>query len=170
MTGADPDAPEPLRPAQRRSAGIALALAALLVLGFATAFVLDDGTGALVLLLLFAVVTLPVLGAALLSAAPALALLRGSRPPLRTPVLAGLLAVGHVGVGLVALRPGVDRALSSGDLLGGAVGAAGLLAALLALGLTLPGRPVAPRVLLAVSGGVLVYALVVLRAVAQTSS
>lgn len=159
----------PLPPSAARAAGLALALAAALVLAVAVAFVAEDRSGALVLLLLFAVVTLPVLGAALLSVEPALALLRGRPAPPRTPVLAGLLAVGHVGVALVALRPGVDQELSTADLVGAGVAAAGLAAALLVLGLTLPGRRSAAKVLLALSGGVLVFGLVVLRAVAQTS-
>jgi hypothetical protein len=169
MTSADSDDPWPLTPGQRRLAGAALGLSAVLVLGFALWFVLEDGGGALVLLLLFAVVTLPVVGAALLAAEPAVGLLRGRPSPPRTPVCAGLLAVGHVGVALIALRPGVDRAVSTGDLTAGGVGAAGLAAALVALALTLPGRPSPVRVLLALSVGVLVLSLVALRAVAQTA-
>lgn len=165
MTGLEP--PQ-LGTGQSRVAGASLALAAVLVLAYAASFLVDDRDGALVLLLLFAVVTLPVLGAAVLSAGPVLALLRGGPVPRRTAVCAGLLAVGHVGVALVALRPGIDRALSTGDQLFGALGGVGLLAALVALALTLPGRPTATRVLLAVSGGVLVLALVVLQAVART--
>jgi hypothetical protein len=152
-----------------RVAGGALLLASLLVLGYAASFVADDLTGALVLLLLYAVATVPVLGAALLSFEPAAAMLRGRRPEPRTPVLAGLLAAGGVGVAAVALRPGLDRALSSGDLAGGAVGGVAAMAALVALGLTLPGRPTAARVLLAVSGGAVLLALVALVAVTRAS-
>lgn len=152
-----------------RLAGSTLALAAVLVVAVTVVFVVEDRVSVLVLLVLLAAVTLPVLGAALLSAGPALALLTGRRPPPRTPVLAALLAVGHVGVTLVALRPGVDDALSTTDLAGAGVGAVGLIAALVALALTLPGRPAAARVLLAVSGGVLVLALAALQAVLQTA-
>lgn len=168
MSGQD-DGDAPLPPLLGRAAGAGLALSGLLLLGYAAAFLLEDRGGALVLLLLYAVVTLPVLGAALLSGEPALALLRGRRHPPRTPVLAGLLTVGHVGVALVALRPGLDRALSAGDLVGGAVGGIGAIAALVALGLTLPGRVSAARVLLAVSAGMLLLSLVALRAVSQTA-
>lgn len=162
-------APGTLTRGQRRVAGAALALSALLVLGYAASFVVEDRAGALVLLLLLAVVTLPVLGAALLSGGPALDLLRGRPAPRRTPVCAGLLALGHVGVALLGLRPGVDRELSTADLAVGAVGAVGLVAALVALALTLPGRAGAVRVLLALSAGVLVLSLVALRALAQTT-
>lgn len=161
--------PAALTAGQRRVAGAALALSALLVLGYAVSFLIDDRAGALVLLILLAFVTLPVLGAALLSGGPAVALLRGQAAPPRTPVCAGLLAVGNVGVSVIGLRPGVDRELSTGDLVVGGVGAVGAVTALVVLGLTLPGRASAARVLLALSAGVLVLALVALRAVAQTS-
>lgn len=169
LPGRDDD-PPPLPQPLARAAAAALALAAVLLLGWALAFLLEDGAGALVLLVLFAVVSLPALVGALLSAGPVLALLRGESTPSRTPACAGLVALGHAGVALVSLRPGVDRSLSGGDLVGGAVGALGLLASLAVLGLSLPGesgrRPV--RVLLALSAGVLVLALVALRAVSQT--
>lgn len=161
--------PAVLTAGQRRVAGGALGLSALLLLGYATSFLVEDRAGALVLLILLAFVTLPVLGAALLSGGPALALLRGGPPAPRTPVCAGLLAAGHVGVAMIGLRPGVDRELSTDDLVVGGVGAVGAVAALVALGLTLPGRASAARVLLVLSAGVLVLALVALRAVAQTS-
>jgi hypothetical protein len=156
-------------PPAGRLAGALLVLSALLVLGFALAFLLDDGAGALVLVLLLAVVTLPVLGAALLSFRPGWELLQGGPAPARTAACAALLAVGHVGVALVALRPGQDRELSNADLIGGGVGALGLGSALVTLALVLPGRTAPLRVLLALSVGVLVLALVALRAVAQTS-
>jgi len=161
----DPDLDDPgLAPRTRRLAGGLLALAALLVLGYAVAFVVEDVRGSLVLLLLFAVVTLPVLGAGLLSAEPALALLRGQPGPPRTPVLAGLLAVGGAGIAFVALRPGLDDALSAGDLAAGAAGGVAALAALVVLALVLPGRATPARVMAAVSGGMLVLSLVALRA------
>lgn len=156
-------------PPAGRLAGALLVLSALLVLGFAAAFLLDDGDGALVLVLLLAVVTLPVLGAALLSFGPGWDLLRGRPAPARTATCAGLLAIGHVGVALVALRPGQDRELSTVDLVGGGAGAVGLGAALVPLALVLPWRTAPLRVVTALGVGVLVLALVALRAVAQTS-
>lgn len=158
-------------PVLGRSAGAGLGLSALLLLGAAAALVLDDGRAALVLLVLLAVVTVPVLAAALLSLRPALVLLRGGPAPVRTPACAALLALGHVGIAVLALRPGLDAAFSTGELLSAGVAALGLGAALLALSVSVPGSGTVLRLrlLLALSGGVLVLALVALRAVAQTS-
>lgn len=170
MTPAPPAAyDDDLRaPPAARLAGLALGLSALLVLAFAVAFLADDDDGALVLLLLLGMVTVPVLGAALLSFGPSLELLRGRRPLPRTPFCAGLLAGGHVGIAALALRPGADDELATEDLVGAGVGGAGLLLALLALVVTLPRRGVG-RGLLVLLVGAAAFGAVVLRAVSQTA-
>ena len=153
----------------RRSAGAALLLSALLVVGSFAALVADDSSGAVALLLLLAVVTVPVLVAAAVVVRPAVGMLRGAAPTSSVPVCAGLLAAGALGVVALSLQVGADRALDDGDLVGAGVGAVAALAALYALGVALPGRNVALRVLTALSGGLLLLGLVVARAVGDTA-
>lgn len=152
-----------------RSAGAALLLSALLVVGSFVALLRDDSSGAVALLILLAVVTVPVLVAAAVVVRPAVAMLRGGAPTSAVPVCAGLLAAGALGVVALSLQVGTDRALDDGDLAGAGVGAVAALAALHGLGVALPGRNVALRVLTALSGGLLLLGLVVAQAVADTA-
>jgi hypothetical protein len=154
---------------QRRLAGGGLAVAAALVVGAFAALALDDRGGAFSLLLLLGVITVPVLGAALLSLAPAVALLVGGPAPPRTVACAGLLAVGHLGVVAVALQPDVQPRISGGEQLGAAVGGVGLGCAVVVLAVLLPGRSFGLRLVTGLSAAVLALALLVLRGVAAAT-
>lgn len=151
-----------------RAAGVALAVAALLILGAFAALLLDDREGAVALVLLLAVVTVPVLGAALLSGRAVVVLLRGGPPLPRTVVCAGLLGIGHVGVAAIALQPDEQGVISDAKQLAAGVGAVGLCCAVLALAAVLPGRSFGLRLVVGLSAAVLLLGLVVLRAVAAT--
>lgn len=151
-----------------RAAGAALALSALLILAAFAALLVDDRDGALALVLLLAVVTVPVLGAALLSGGAAVALLRGGRPLPRTAACAGLLAVGHLGVAAIALQPDEQGVISDAKQVAAGVGAVGLACAVLTLAAVLPGRSFGLRLVIGLSVGVLLLGLVVLRGVAAT--
>jgi hypothetical protein len=152
-----------------RVAGAALLVACLLLLAFAVALVVEDRSAVTTLLLVFAVVSVPALLSAVLGLPDAVGLLRGGAPARAVPFYSGALALGHVGVVALSLRPGLDRQLDDGDLAGGAVGGVGAVAALLALGLVLPGRSLGVRLVATVGSGVLVLALLVLRAVRLTA-
>jgi hypothetical protein len=157
--------PTPVR--HGRVAGVALVLSCLLALGFLAALLIEDRAAVTTLLIVFALVTVPALISAVLGLRAGAELLRGRPAESATPVYAGLLALGHAGIVLLSLRPGLDRRLDDGDLAGGAAGGAGLLLSLIALAVVLPGRTLAIRLVLALGVGVLVLALLVLRAVSQ---
>ena len=152
-----------------RTAGAALLLSALLVVGSFVALLRDDRGGAVALLLLLGVVTVPVLVAAAVSVRPSVAMLRGQPPSSSVAPCAGLLALGALGVVALSLQVGTDRELDRDDLVGAGVGSVAMVLALYALGVGLPGRHLALRVLTALSGGVLLLGLVVARAVADTA-
>jgi hypothetical protein len=150
-----------------RAAGVALLLSCLLLLAFAVALLVEDRAAVVTLLIVFAIVSVPALLSAVLGLRAALGLLRDGTPERATPGYAALLAVGHLGVVALSLRPGLDRRLDVGDLAGGAAGAVGALAALVALAVVLPGRTFAVRLVAALGAGVLALALLGLRAAAQ---
>jgi hypothetical protein len=160
--------PDVAPPPFARGAGAALLVACLLLLGFFVALLAEDRSAVTALLLVFALVTVPALGSALLGLRAGLGLLRRQPPEAGAPVYAGLLAVGHVGVMVLSLQPGLDRRLDGGDIAGGGAGAAGLVAALVALALLLPWRTPAVRCTAAAATCVLVLALVSVRALAGT--
>ncbi len=151
-----------------RLAGATLLLACLLMLGAAAALLVEDRSAVTTLLIVFALVSVPALLSAVLGLRPAVELLRGRTPESALAFFAAALAAGHVGLVALSLRPGLDRRLDDGDLAGGAAGAVGALAALTALALVLPGRTVAVRLVAALGAGVLLLALLVLRAVSLT--
>lgn len=151
--------------AGRRVAGTALVLACLLLLGFAVALAVDDRSAVTTLLIVFAIVTVPALLSALLGLGAGVRLVRGDDPQPATAWFAGLLALGHLGVVALSLRPGLDRRLDDGDLLGAAVGAAGVLTAAVALAVALPWRTAGVRLVTVGGAAALLLALLVLRAV-----
>jgi hypothetical protein len=158
---------DPLPVSHGRLAGAALLLSCLLLLGFAAALVVEDRSAVTTLLLVFAIVSVPALLSAVFGLRAGFGLLRGQPPEKSAAGFAGLLAVGHLGIVALSLRPGLDRRLDDGDLAGGTVGAVGMLTALVALAVVVPWRTVGVRLAAALGGGVLLLALVVLRAVSQ---
>jgi hypothetical protein len=163
---ADPDAVP-----HSRAAGAALLAAALLVLGVLGVLVVEDRPTLVTLLIVFAVVSVPALVSALLGLRDGTALLRGRAPERGAAVYAALLALGHAGVVALSLRPGLDRRLDGGDLLGAATGAAGLLAGLAAAAVLAPAADeraaragLTVRLVGALAVGALVLALLGLRA------
>lgn len=161
--------PPPDRPARSpaRAAGGALLLACALLLGFAVALAVEDRSAVVTVLVVFALVSVPALLAAVLAVPAAVRVLRTGELERSVVGSAALLALGHLGVVALSLRPGLDRALDGGDLGGAAAGAAGALAALLALAVAAPWRTLGVRLVAAVGAGVLALGLLVLRAVAQ---
>lgn len=153
--------------APTRSAGAALLLAGVLLLGFAAALLRTDRGAVVTLLVVFAVVSVPALISAVLGLGAGVRALRGGAPERATPWYGGLLALGHLGIVALSLRPGLDRELDGGDLLGAGVGAVGAVAGLTALAISLPGRTLAVRLVAALGVGVLLLALLVLRVVAE---
>jgi hypothetical protein len=158
-------------PLPERAAGAALLASALLLLGVFAALVVDDRGTVTGLLILFALVTVPALLSAVLGVPAALRMLAGRGAERAAVSYSGLLALGHGGVVLLSLQPGLDRRLDGGDLLGAAAGGTGLLTGLLAAALLLPlvlgraeGTPVRLRALAALSAGALVLAVLGLRA------
>jgi hypothetical protein len=156
-----------------RAAGGALLASALLALGFFGALLATDRGTVTGLLILFALVTVPALLSALLGVPAAVRMLLGRGAERAAVGYSALLAVGHAGVVLLSLRPGLDRELDGGDLLGAAAGGTGLLTGLLAAALLLPlateradGTPVRLRAVAALSAGAVVLALLGLRAAA----
>jgi hypothetical protein len=158
---------EDLRGPVVRAAGGALLVACLLLLGFAAVLLVEDRDTVTTLLVLFAVVSVPALVSAVFGLGAGARALRAAELDRSTAAFAGLLALGHVGIVALSLRPGLDRALGGGDLLGATVGATGAMAALTALAVALPGRTLAVRLVAALGAGVLVLALLVLRVVAE---
>ena len=160
---------EPQAPGPRavRVAGGALLLACLLLLGFTAALVVEDRSAVTTLLIVFAVVSVPALLAAVFGLGTGARLLRSGEPERSVVGFAAVLALGHLGVVALSLRPGLDRALDGGDLAGAVTGAVGAAAALVAVGITAPWRTTSVRLVAALGAGVLVLALLVLRAVAQ---
>jgi len=152
-----------------RAAGVALLVSCLLLLGFAAALLVEDRRAVTTLLIVFAIVSVPALLSAVLGLRAGALLVKSGTAERAADAFAGMLAVGHLGVVALSLRPGLDRTLDRGDLAGAAVGAAGLLSALAALAVLLDGRSLAVRLVAAVAVGVLALALLALRAVAQTS-
>ena len=150
-----------------RLAGAALLLACLLMLGVAAVLVVTDRDTVTTLLIIFALVSVPALLSAVLGLGPAVRALRSGELERSTAGFGALLALGHLGVVALSLRPGLDRDLDGGDLTGATVGAVGAVAALTALAVALPGRTLAVRLVAALGGGVLLLALLVLRAVAE---
>jgi hypothetical protein len=146
-----------------RFAGVALLLSSLLALAFFVAVVVEDRSAATTLLLVFALVTVPTLFCALLGLGAGVGLLRRGAAERSAAGCAAVLAVGHLGVTALSLRPGLDRELDDGDLLGGAAGAVGLMAALFALAVLLPARTLAVRLVAALAAGVLALALLSVR-------
>jgi hypothetical protein len=150
-----------------RAAGAALLLASLLLLSlFAVVLVVDRGVlpG---LLILFGVVSVPALIAALVGVGVGATAARTGALPRTAAFCGAALALGFLGVVALSLRPGVDGRLDGGDLAGAAVGAAGALASLGVLAVALPWRTLPVRLVAALGAGVLALALLVLRAVSQ---
>ncbi|HWG93644.1 MAG TPA: hypothetical protein VNU66_05410 [Mycobacteriales bacterium] len=154
-----------------RAAGAALLASAVLALAFFAALVANDRGAVTGLLILFALVTVPALLSAVLGVPAAVRMLLGRGAERAAVTYSGLLALGHAGVVLLSLRPGLDRRLDDGDLLGAAAGGAGLLSGLLAGALLLPlaadraaRTPVRLRAVAALSAGAVVLALLGLRA------
>ena len=161
----DDDPPMPLA----RAAGAALLLASLLLLGFFATLLASDRPTVVTLLIVFALVTIPALAGALLGLrAGAGLLLRGAPPEKGAAVYAVLVAIGSVGVVALSLRPGLDRRLDIGDVVGGAVGAVGLLTALFAAAVLVRWRTLGLRLVAAAAASVLLLAVLAVQAVSGT--
>jgi hypothetical protein len=152
-----------VRPRSGRAAGALLLLSALALLGFTVALLREDRAAVTTVLLVFSLVSVPALLAAAFGLPAGVELLRRGGTDRAAALHCALLALGHVGVVALSLRPGLDRELDDGDLAGAAAGAAGLLAAAVGLALLARGRPLAVRLTAALGGTVLVLALLSLR-------
>jgi hypothetical protein len=161
-----PDDDPSVRPA--RAAGVPLVLSSLLLLGFFASLLAQDRSTVTTLLIVFALVTIPALVGALLGVRAGVGLLRGTPPEKGAPVYGALVAVGSAGVVALSLQPGLDRRLDTGDLVGGGVGAAGLVLSLLAVALLAHWRTLALRLVAASATAVLVLAVLAVRAVSGT--
>ncbi|MFP5218306.1 MAG: hypothetical protein ACLGIG_01020 [Actinomycetes bacterium] len=153
-----------------RVAGATLVLACLLMLGAFGVLVVEDRATLTTLLIVFAVVTVPALLASLLALRPAIGLLRAAddgRDGRSAAGFAVVLAVGHLGLVVLSLRAGLDRRFDDGDLVGAATGATGMLAALFTAAVVLPVRTLPVRMVAALGIGVLLLALVAVRALGQ---
>ncbi|HWH30765.1 MAG TPA: hypothetical protein VNU26_17725 [Mycobacteriales bacterium] len=153
-----------------RAAGAALLVACLLLLAAFGALLVEDRSAVTTLLIVFAVVTVPALLSSLLALRPAVGLLRGTdagRDERSAGGFALVLAIGHLGLVVLSLRAGLDRRFDGGDLAGAAAGATGMLAALLAAAVVLPGRTLGVRLVAGLGAGVLLLALVAVRALGQ---
>lgn len=147
-----------------RAGAVALIAACLLLLGFAAALVVEDRDAVATLLLVFALVSVPALLSAVAGLPSAVRSLRDGRLERATAGYAALLALGHTGVVALSLRPGLDGELDGGDLAGAGV-SAGLAAALVALAVGSSARTLEVRLVALLGAGVLVVALLALRAV-----
>lgn len=149
-----------------RVAGAALVLACVLLLAAFGALLVEDRKTVTTLLVVFALITVPALLSSLLALPAAVGLLRG-REERSAGGFAVVLAIGHLGLVVLSLRAGLDRRFDGGDLAGAAAGATGMLAALLTAAIVLPVRTLAVRLVAALGTGVLLLAIVAVRALGQ---
>ena len=149
-----------------RLSGGTLLLACLLMLGAFVALVVEDRSAVTTLLIVFAVITVPALLSSLFAVRPAVGLLRGQEEK-SAGGFALVLAAGHLGLVVLSLRAGLDRRFDDGDLVGAATGATGMVAALLTAAVVLPVRTLPVRLVAALGTGVLLLALVAVRALGQ---